>query len=331
MTDTRSPLAASPVPVEEFATGFQRTAVYRRGAGCVLIRTAGADRPTPLEPPPAHVRDALRALAARRGPAPAARIVLPDAVGDALHYELPGNAVAAKLSVPTPAGAIHITTEHAALALRAAGGALRRLHTELPAALVGAGPRGPARLAAWLRADPQHAGPRAAGPFQAFTRQRLGTTRLERVLDWCARLAAADDERDAFLHGAASLGAIVVAEHPPYGWLMAGEDLARGPAGHDMGWLLGEFVEWRMALGRPAPIGTAPMDPQIYEASRFAVLDGYGPLPDLVAAGRSATLRVFTHAHDYAAYMGWHPELAEYTATIADLIDDEGACAVTPQ
>ncbi|MFJ5557828.1 hypothetical protein ACIQCD_10470 [Streptomyces sp. NPDC093250] len=307
-------------PLEQFATGFQRTSVHRADNGYLLVRRAGAQRPTPLAPPAPEASTALRALRATE-----ARLVLPVAVGDALHYRVPGTGLAAKLSVP---GDCAISSAHAAAAVHGTGAVLRRLHDTIPVSVASAGPPGPARLAAWMRSD-RPLGPRAAGVLHTTALRRLGSERWNRVLGWCEELAA-DDARDVFLHGAPSLGAIVVGPRPPHGWLMTGEDLARGPADHDLGWLLGEFVEWQMTLRRPLPAWIPPMNPEVYEAVRAALLRGYGPPDDPVAAGRAAVLRVFTHAHDFAAYMGWHDELLEYTTKIAELIDDEGCCALPP-
>ncbi|MFC4465300.1 hypothetical protein ACFPH6_12245 [Streptomyces xiangluensis] len=307
-------------PVEQFATGFQRTSVHRVDHGYVLVRRPGSHRPTPLEPPHPEALAALRALRTAE-----MRLVLPVAVDDALHYRVPGTGVAAKLSVPGDCG---IPNAHVASALHGTGAALRQLHAEVPVSVARAGPPGPARLAAWLQSERPPAGPGAAGALHSVALRRLGSERWRRVLDWCEELAAGH-ARDVFLHGAPSLGSIVVSPQFPHGWLMIGEDLARGPADHDLGWLLGEFVEWRMTLHRPVPAQVPPMDPEAYEAAHAALLKGYGPLSDPVAAGRAAVLRVFTHAHDFAAYMGWHEELFEYTAKIAELIDDEGTRAIT--
>ncbi|MDX3668222.1 aminoglycoside phosphotransferase family protein [Streptomyces europaeiscabiei] len=322
MTATRDGVVgefAEP-PVEQFATGFQRTSVHRVDNGYVLVRRPGSHRPTPLKLPPSEALAALRALRTAE-----VRLVLPEAVDDSLHYLVPGTGVAAKLSVP---GACNIPNAHVASALHGTGVALRRLHAEIPVSAGRAGPPGPARLAAWLRSDRPPAGPGAAGALHSVTLRQLGSERWSRVLAWCEELAVGH-ARDVFLHGAPSLGSIVVGPQFPHGWLMIGEDLARGPADHDLGWLLGEFVEWRMTLRRPLPAQVPPMDPEAYEAARAALLQGYGTLSDPVAAGRAAVLRVFTHAHDFAAYMGWHDELFEYTAKIAELIDDEGACAIS--
>ncbi|WP_328872388.1 hypothetical protein OHT76_21020 [Streptomyces sp. NBC_00287] len=419
MTAAEAAGALTGPPIEQFETGFQRTAVHQVGEGCVLVRRPGTDRPTPLAPPRPEAAAALRALRT-----PDVRLVLPEAVGDALHYRVPGTGVAAKLSVP---GDCATPPAHAAAALRGTGAALRQLHTEVPVTLARTGPPGPARLAAWLRSDrapgssraasapaaggpraantlapgsphatstlapgsphatstlapgsphatstlapgsphatstlapgsphatstpapggprapitptpaspppantPAPAGPRAAAALHSVALRLLGSARWDRVLGWCEELAVGRPG-DVFLHGAPSLGSIVVGPEPPHGWLMIGEELARGPADHDLGWLLGEFVEWRMTLDRPVLAPAAPLDPEVYETTRAALLRGYGPPADPVAAGRSAVLRVFTHAHDFAAYMGWHPELLEYLAAIAELIDDEGARALS--
>ncbi|MFD3719348.1 hypothetical protein [Streptomyces sp. NPDC058674] len=300
--------------VEEFATGFLRTAIHPHGPEYVWIRRPGADRPTPLGPPSAPVRAALTALRPER-----LRLALPDAVGDALHYRVPGPVSAAKLCVGRDP---RLTPDLVAGALSGTGAALRRLHTAVPASLAAAGPPGPARLAAWM--NDGH-GPRAATTFHSVVRRQLGTARWNRAQDWCQSLAT-DLTGGVFLHGAPSLGSVIVGREADGGCLLAGEDVARGPADFDFGWLLGEFVEWRMALLRRTP--GLDLDPGDFHAALAALARAYGAPADPVAAGRAAVLRVFTHAHDFSAYMGWHPELLEYAVKIAELVDDEGAQAL---
>lgn len=307
MTPTTAPA------VEEFATGFLRTAIHADGPEYVWIRRPGADRPTPLAPPGAPVRAALTALRPT-----GLRLAFPDAVGDALHYRVPGRAPVAKLCVGRDP---LLTPELVAGALSGTGAALRLLHAEVPASLAAAGPPGPARLAAWMH---DGHGPRAAAAFHALALRQLGTARWNRVRDWCRALAT-DLTGGVFLHGAPGLGSVIAGRAPDGGCLMAGEDVARGPADFDFGWLLGEFVEWRMTLLRRTP--GLDVDPGDFHTALTALAQAYGAPADPVAAGRAAVLRVFTHAHDFAAYMGWHPELLEYAVKIAELIDDEGAQA----
>ncbi|WP_349345454.1 hypothetical protein [Streptomyces rapamycinicus] len=110
------------------------------------------------------------------------------------------------------------------------------------------------------------------------------------------------------------------------GALLIGEELARGPAEYDVGWLLGELAELRLlALART---GDDQSVSACEEAARH-LLRGYGgDHLDPVPLGRVAALRVLTHAHDYAAYVAWTAELSDYLDVIAALLDAEGAPAV---
>ncbi|MEU4086543.1 hypothetical protein [Streptomyces aureus] len=299
---------------QEFATGFLRTAIRPHGPGHLWIRRPGDDRPVPLSGPTAPVRAALTALRPR-----GLRLALPEVAGDALHYQVPGPVPVAKLCVGRDPG---LPPRLVAGALSGTGAALRLLHTAVPADLAVCGPPGPARLASWMDAGD---GPRAARAFHTVVLRRLGTARWNLVGEWCRSLAT-DLSGGVFLHGAPGLGSVVVGDTPDGGCLLSGEDVARGPADFDLGWLLGEFVEWRMTLLRRTP--GLDLDPDDFHTALDALAEGYGAPADPVAAGRAAVLRVFTHAHDFAAYMGWHPELLEYSVKIAELIDDEGAQAL---
>ncbi|MFJ8072855.1 hypothetical protein ACIQ7Q_02630 [Streptomyces sp. NPDC096176] len=302
------------VPVEEFATGFLRTAVHADDHGYVWVRRPGADRPAPLTPPSPPVRDAIRSLEPERP-----FLALPEAVGDALYYRVRGAVAVAKLCVGSDP---RLTPDRVTPAMVGTGHALRRLHTADPS-LVTSGPPGPARLAAWMRGG---RGPRAATAFHTVARRRLGTARWSRVEGWCASLAT--DLADGVpLHGAPSLGSVIAGDVQGSGCLLTGEDVARGPADFDFGWLLGEFAEWRMTILRRSP--GLIMDPRDYHAALGGLCQAYGAPADPVAAGRAAVLRVFTHAHDFAAYMGWHAELLEYASSVAELIDEDGAQALS--
>ncbi|MBA0053571.1 hypothetical protein E0L36_22635 [Streptomyces sp. AJS327] len=358
-------------PVVEFATGFQTTAVYRTDLGYTHVRGPGEDRPTPLSVPDAPVRSALAALAGD-----GLRLALPEARDGVLHYRATGRYNAARLSVEVDSG---LDPAHGVGAVRGLGRTLRRLHTHVPVSLVASGPPGPARLAAWMRSG---TGPRGAARLHTIASRYLGSDRWDRVLHWCARLesGAQRPDGDVFLHGGPGLGAVVVGTGPEDGTLFVGEEVSRGPAGFDLGWTLGEFVEWRATIDRPGGPG---LDPEIHASALTALLDGYTAHPDgerssqpTVAGGqfansatqqgaltdspsapgefeagavgaaafgraglpeqtevtRGAALRIFTHAHDFAAYMGWHTELLDFVAQVIELVDAEaaGAPPLTP-
>ncbi|MGV2917610.1 phosphotransferase [Streptomyces alfalfae] len=264
----------------------------------------------------AAVHNALRQLRP-----PGIKLALPTPVGGTLHYHaLPGAETVAKASVEP---GCTLSPVNVAAALLGAGEALRLLHATMPTTDVGRRIPGPTRLAAWMR-DGQ--GPRSAPALHPIMLRYLGGARWDRALAWCAALDE-PSPGEVFLHGAPSLGSIVVGRKPSRAALLMGEDITRGPADFDLGWLLGEFVEWRMVLDHP--VRGRRMDQELYRATVAALLDGYGPQDDPQTAGRAAVLRLLTHVHDFAAYVGWHPELLDYVAKIAELIDCEGASALS--
>ncbi|WP_329202939.1 MULTISPECIES: hypothetical protein [unclassified Streptomyces] len=320
-----------PVLVDMFATGFQRTTIHRIGDGTFLwTRGAGLDRPTPLTAPSAAARSHLASLA-RPG---LLTLSLPTVSGDVLRYAVPGSTTAAKVlwSEPSQADSVRL-----AEAFRSVGKVLRLLHSyPAPPGSATGGPVGPARLAAWM--DGGH-GPRAAARMHRLLRDGVGPTRWAAVRDWCRDLALPGPDA-TLLHGAPSTGSLVLpaeparpsadeegltdggASPPTAGALLTGEELALGPSGFDLGWMLGELLELRMtAVHRVVP------RPILSELPK-ALLAGYGVPVDPVVAGRAATLRMLTHAHDFASYVGWHPELELYARTAIRYIDTDGLAAL---
>lgn len=299
--------------VEEFGTGFLHTAISREAGAYCWERRPGPDRLAQLGRPTTEVRAALAGLV-RMG----SELALPKVVGNARKYAVPGRVTAAKV-ILSPGGTAH--REHLEHAVDGVGQVLAALAHEVPARLASASPSGPARLAAWME---RGAGPAAAGQLYEAFRRRLGVARWRRVQAWCQAIGTPSDD-DVFLHGAPSLGSVVLGEDGHSWCLLIGEECARGPQGFDVGWLLGEFAEVKMVLGHA---NGAAMPMADYDEIRNSLLHAHGPVANATLAGRAAVLRVFTHAHDFAAYMGWHPELHAYGEKIAELIDDEGADAL---
>jgi hypothetical protein len=92
--------------------------------------------------------------------------------------------------------------------------------------------------------------------------------------------------------------------------------VAVGPPEYDVAWLLGELRELRLlhftAEEQRAACGVA----------ETALLDGYGTAGlDFPALRRLTAVRVATHAHDYAAYVGWTDQLVRYADAVALLVD----------
>ncbi|MES5818204.1 hypothetical protein [Streptomyces sp. RG80] len=311
-----------------YGTAFHGTRIHRRGASYEWVRHPGPLRREPFTPVTPEVRAAVEAL--RTG---AARLTLGTPDGPARRYPVSGLNPLGTLLLTGPDDETRVAMDRL---LHATGRALHTLHTGVPDTDGAArGPAGVGRLAVWLRGGqgPQHA-PRL---FETV-RERLGAERCERVLAWCAETGP--DHPDAvFLHGGVSLGALIPDPAPDpdtgpptgaarlgvTGTLLIGEDLARGPAEYDVGWLLGELAEFRLLpQGSPAPDAA---DRLLESGRRF--LTGYGPSRlSLTAVGRVATLRILTHAHDFAAYVGWHDQLPVYADLVADLLDSDGAAAL---
>ncbi|MFF4356309.1 hypothetical protein [Streptomyces sp. NPDC001604] len=306
--------------VDSFATGYQRTTVHRLTDGSFRwVRSAGADRPVPLVGPGPQARRRLASL--RSG---TVRVGLPEEAPGALQYTVHGADSAAKLlwAELTPAH-----RDRLSVALHDTGRLLRTLHDvpdrgTPPGELSGrSGPPGPARLAAWMDTG---RGPRAARELHGVLRASFGPRRWETVRSWCAA-SAEPGPADVLLHGAPSTGSLIVGDPglpAADSVLLTGEELAPGSPAFDLGWLLGEFLELRMTADRK---GTSR--PLLTELPT-ALLDGYGTPDDLLAVGRAAVLRIVTHAHDFAAYLGWHPELGLYADVLPGYVDGDGAAAL---
>ncbi|MEV7774462.1 hypothetical protein [Kitasatospora sp. NPDC086791] len=296
-------------PVERFATGFLRTEVYRSVAEFHWSRRPGVLRAAALGAPGDPVRAALRTVTGGLPP------VLPEVRGEERRYRVPARTTAAALLLHPVATT---RTEALVRGLTEAGRTLARMHAlTVPGPLPRTGPPGPARLDAWLGTG--H-GPGAAPRLYGSLRDVLGPGRWEAVRGWCADLTGGASG-DVLLHGAPGLGSVVLDGRTGAGALLTGEEVSRGPAGFDLGWILGEFTEFGL-LREHFGVGS---DPDRLAAVRQALLDGYGPLPDARTVRRASVLRVFTHAHDFAAYMGWDDQLLFYGRQVAQLVDAESA------
>ncbi|MGV9305581.1 hypothetical protein [Nonomuraea sp. NPDC003727] len=295
--------------VESFGSGFLRTTIVRNGEdGYVWTRRPGPDR-----------RDAMRmpdpaVLAAVRGVPPGrVRLTLPvrgDGAGMAYRTD----------QATTLAGVFRKghpdVARIAADTLAETGATLARLHaTPLPPADLRP-PEGPRRLLSWLR---NGEGPRAAPKLRRHAAEILGPTRTATVAGWCA-----PERPRALLHGAPSLGVLLPLTPDHDGALLTGENLSAGAPESDVGWLVGELVEFRELTDR---FGNGALD---HDALIRRVLDGYAAPLDLAAVGRSATVRFLSHAHDFAAYLQWHDILVDYLRMVADVIDAAEAGRLVP-
>ncbi|GEC06255.1 hypothetical protein SSP24_39100 [Streptomyces spinoverrucosus] len=289
--------------VAEFATGLQVTRVRRtpdgryewwQGPGA----SASAPPAAPLAPyVPRHTSGA--------------DLVVPRASGGGLAHLADGPySAAAWLRDPRPA-----VRQLVAHALAAAGTALRELHA-VPVPDTAGVPPALTRLRAFLDGD--------GTPAPALARLRehavraWGPARVERLRSWCDDLAGPGGT--VLVHGFASLGALIPPLHRGPVALLTGEDLGAARPELDLGWLLGDLAE----LGWAVPGSEAFGGPDLPRV----LLDAYGPGADREPAGRAAVVRIAAHMRDFAAYCDWSDELTDYTAFIADLIDEEGRRAV---
>ncbi|MEV0583886.1 hypothetical protein [Nonomuraea sp. NPDC050310] len=277
----------------QFATRLVRTTVEPEGDAFRWRREPGPA----YVPPPAPLPGSLRRTLTDLHPAlrlPVRPIAEP---GLSLTYLAHG---------PLPAASWLAFPDQQPLvrqALHAAGAALAALH-RLPAPPEVTRPHpGVARLATWLATG------ESAPALHRAAAGRLGPARLDRLLDRCATLLGPPG--GDLLHGAASLALIVPGPEPA---LLSGEFLARGSGSLDVAWLLAELSELELAVAH----GLAPALSADYEALRRAVQDGYG---QPVAVEGLVPLRVLTHAHDYAAYVGWDPQLTKYLDIVADVME----------
>ncbi|MEU5212397.1 hypothetical protein [Streptomyces sp. NPDC020742] len=302
-----------------FATGYLATRIAASGPESdepyVWVRSPGPRRPRPFSPVTPAIREAVAGLSG--GPV-VLNLGLP--VGAGRSYP----AGAARSAGHVLAGGPDNAGWHGLSQLiHGVGQLLHRVHTSLPKAWAAREPAGAARLSLWLDGEK---GPGAGPTLHTAARARLGPERWERARTWCEE-AAADRADTVFLCGGVSMGSLIpaaVGGASGRGTLLAGEEFAAGPPEYDIGWLLGELAEFRLRHLTAHPEASSHC---AHAARQF--LAGYGTGSfDTARAGRMAALRVLTHAHDFAAYVGWADDLRHHLDLAADLIDTEGAPAL---
>ncbi|MEU6103053.1 hypothetical protein [Streptomyces flaveolus] len=324
--------ARRPPALALFGTGYLATRVTRAGDGFLWSRTAGPDRPEDFTSVPAAL---ARAVRGRRGWAVGGtRVVLgaEERVRAEDYRPLPirgAGAVERRYLAPAPYSLGHVLGNRAAAAehwaalprlLERVGTVLRQVHTSFTGVPVAGGPAGPRRLARWLTVR-QTDGREARLRREAH--RVLGTERMATAASWCTE-AGATAAPSVLLLGGTGLGSLVPTPDAADCVLLAGEELAAGPASHDLGWIVGELAEFRL-VHFTGPAGDAAAH---CASATTALLRGYtdgpGPLPasaGLDAVARSAVLRMFTHCLDYAAFVGWDDRLTGHLGVLAALLD----------
>lgn len=302
-------MAAGDV-IAEYGTDYVRTRVVELGnGGFAWLRSPGAARSAPPPPPTRPVAEAVRSANTR-----GAAFALPYREDNALCYEVPGPVSAARLVTSTDSAARELLQA----GMRQLGRSLARVHSVPLPEGVTAHPPGLQNLARWLDTG---TGPRHASSLHALLRSRLGDQRLFRLRQWCF-----PSGEPVLLHGGPGLGRYVVAADPADGRLLVEEAMVRGPAICDLGWVLGELTELRLAAERG--LGSARQVDYVGPARELLV--GYGGLVDPEMTGRIAVARICAHTHDFAAYVGWHEDVRSYVDLVAELVDRGGAATLAP-
>ncbi|WP_042407680.1 hypothetical protein [Streptacidiphilus carbonis] len=305
-------------PVVEFGTGFQITRLRPRADGLIdWERAPGPGNRVAFRPTPPW-------LAARAAEADGTRVrfALPWLDQERQRvWKVTGQRSIAQILLKDddPTGQLRPL-------FKDLGHALRRLHTSTshPGEAAQAGPApGPSRLAAWLATG---RGPRAAGGFRHRLRTQLGPQRWEK-LQQMTELALSPGPDPVAVHGWPSMGSLVVPDHDndlPACLVLSGAEAAYGRRELDLGCIVGELIEFRMVAERDG--AHRPVLNQL----RDLLLAGYGDQWDPVGLAACATVRLAVHAHDFAAYVGWHPDLHLYIPMLVDLLDNDGTAALPP-
>ncbi|MEU2856461.1 hypothetical protein [Streptomyces syringium] len=304
--------------LEEFSTGYQATRVTALPNGHIHwqhnLKTDREGSYPPLDP---DLTDRFTAASD-----PHVRFAAPcTAQPTEYSWEIAGRHSLATVllpDAPTPAKHLEVFAH--------LGRQLRALHDQ-PASTgrpdAYPAPRGPSRLMAWLD---RGQGTRASAGFHHLLRSRLGPSRWEKLRGFTHHLLHPEPaEHTSVLHGWFSLGNLILADDPhisPRTFVLSGMDAAQGRPETDLAWLLGELAEYRKATERQG------IDWPVLDTLQNTFLEHYGPgwNRDLVAAG--SVVRIATHAHDFATYIGWGPQLHGYLPMLAELLDTDGATAL---
>lgn len=279
--------------VDDFGTGLRRTRVLSTDHGYLWCRSAGPladDRDDPAEP-------------ARSPGETCALFPRPVTIDGEDVYLAPGRVSLASMWLrhgPRSAGVL-------CGALRTVAGAVDRNH--VPAVPGTPAPAGIARLSRWLSSG---TGVGTSARLHRQARSVWGARRIEAVTGWIHDLV--EPGNAVVLHGGISLGSIVVGPSAaPI--VMTGRGLRAGAAELELGWMLGELLEFEGQVADPAA-------PSPLRAIRRTVVAAGPDSADLRLLAAAAVLRIAAHTVEYAAFVGWSDELTTYLRTVGVLIDE---------
>ncbi|MEV6312562.1 hypothetical protein AB0M10_28730 [Streptomyces sp. NPDC051840] len=298
--------------IATYGTGLQTTRLTGAPDGTVRWQhTRGRDHPAPYPTTPAGF--VARAREASDDVIHFATPVRAD--GDSATWHATGRRSAARVLLADDDACRQLSP-----LLGRLGSRLRILHTPGPAPAHTSGyplPPGLARLRPWLE---RGGGTRAGAGFHYRMRTQLGPARMAKLRDFTDALIRPTDQ-DTVLHGWLTLGNVVPPDTPDTGAptvVLSGVEVARARPEADLAWLVGEIEEFR----RTAELSGAPK-PQLLDLTA-TFLHHYGPGYDRAVVAAGAVVRIATHAHDFAHYVGWHASLHTYIPMLADLLDGDG-------
>ncbi|MFG2986776.1 hypothetical protein ACGFYQ_36960 [Streptomyces sp. NPDC048258] len=301
--------------IATYGTGLQTTRITRRSDGTIRWQhSRGHNHTTPYPPVPDDFTARAR-----------------DASDDRLHFATPTEADATRSTWNTAgrrSAARFLLIEddpghHLYDLLGRLGARLEVLHTPRPAPPrdVYPPPPGPARLRTWL----EHGrGTRAGAGFHYRLRSQLGPGRFAKLRAYTDTVLQPTDH-DTVLHGWLTLGSIVPPDEPGSGLptaVLSGIEAAYGRPEADLSSIVGEIEEFR----RTAELSGTPRP--FLRRLTATFLDHYGLGYDRSVVAAGAVVRIATHAHDFANYVGWHASLHTYVPMLADLLDCDGNTAL---
>ncbi|WP_086820171.1 hypothetical protein [Allokutzneria sp. NRRL B-24872] len=232
---------------------------------------------------------------------------------DGVSYELPSPV---SLGWWLLNGEIH--PDQAVDAVRAAGAALRRLHsTVLPLGFT-ARPEPVMDLVEWMDAGSGHGETRF---FHSTTGERLGGLRWDLLRGWAADILGPPGSV-VLAHGGFVPNGIVTNEDRSSVEVLTGTKLCVAPAAYDIGMFLADLAGMRSvslfgaANGGPVLPDPAPL--------ADALLDGYGGSPDREGVGRVICIAYLDRLRGYTAHLGWTDFLLAELDRVAELIDSGG-------
>lgn len=177
-------------------------------------------------------------------------------------------------------------------------------------------PAGAVRVRNWLAGQDVSA---TAGRARSVLAEALGPDALSEVELVVRRWACTDQGSPSprLLLGAPGSQSVWPDPHGGAPTVLVTDELAQGDCEWDLGWFIGELWERSLSSATPERLWRAAGSLLASHARREASVE-----PRRVA--EVVMVRVLTHLHDYAAFVGWEPTLIERARAVADWVRPNG-------